>query len=88
MEANFTDLIGKTLISIRNNNDEELIFTTTEGEIFKLYHKRDCCESVAIDDICGDLNDLIGSPILVAEEVTNESFVDEFESEFTEVTKK
>ena len=70
MEAKFSDLLGKTLINIENKNDE-LFFTTNEGEIFKAFHIRDCCESVMIEDIEGDLNDLIGSPILQAEEVTN-----------------
>lgn len=70
MEANFSDLMGKTLTTIVNENDE-LIFTTNEGEIFKAYHDQDCCESVRIEDIEGDLNDLIGTPILQAEEVTN-----------------
>jgi len=87
MEANFSDLMGKTLVSIQNDDNEELIFTTTEGEIFKLYHDQCCCECVSIDDICGDLDDLIGNPILVAEEVNNESFINEFESKFTEVDK-
>ena len=70
MEANFSDLMGKTLTTIVNENDE-LIFTTNEGEIFKAYHDQDCCESVSIEDIEGDLNDLIGTQILQAEEVTN-----------------
>ena len=87
MGAKFSDLLGKTLISIQNVDNEELIFTTTEGEKFKLYHSQDCCESVSIDDICGDLEDLIGNPIIVAEEIDNESFINEFESKFTEVSE-
>lgn len=70
MEAEFSDLLGKTLINIVNYNDE-LIFTTNEGEIFKACHYQDCCESVIIEDIEGDLNDLIGNQILQAEESTN-----------------
>jgi len=65
----FEDLKGKTLTKVERVEDEELIFHTTEGEIYNLYHSQDCCESVTIEDICGDLDDLIGSPLLVAEEV-------------------
>ena len=65
-------LKGKTLLSIeRNEYDDELIFTTSENEVYKMYHDQDCCESVSIDDINGDLCDLIGSEILQAEEVVS-----------------
>lgn len=37
-----------------------------------LFHHQSCCESVHIEDINGDLNDLVGSPILSAEEVNND----------------
>jgi hypothetical protein len=75
-ECCFEDLVGKTLSSIRNNNNEELYFLTDGGEQFKLFHEQDCCERVYIEDICGDLNDLLGSPILLAEEVSNERELD------------
>jgi len=68
---NIERLVGKTLTSVVNNSNEEIIFTTSTGEKYKLYHCQDCCESVTIEDINGDLLDLIGSPILVAEESSN-----------------
>lgn len=36
-------------------------------------HDQDCCESVTIDDINGDLRDLIGTPITQAEEKTQDA---------------
>jgi hypothetical protein len=32
-----------------------------------MYHSQDCCEFVSIDDIVGDLDDLLYSPITIAE---------------------
>lgn len=70
--AKVTDLLGKTLVKIKEDfDDEELLFYTSEDEFYKMHHEKDCCERVQIEDIVGDLNDLIGTPILMAEEVTN-----------------
>ncbi len=68
------DFIGKTFYKVEViNDDEELHFCLDSGEKYIFYHEQDCCESVAIDDICGELNDLVGSPITMAEEVCHES---------------
>lgn len=71
-EAAIGDLIGKTMVSVSQVDNDELRFTTSDGERFRLYHYQDCCESVEIEDVIGDLSDLVESPILMAEEVSHE----------------
>ena len=73
--AELKDLLGKTMTSVENKGDE-LVFTTTEGKSFKLYHEYECCESVSIESVVGDLADLVGEPLLVAEESTGETPAD------------
>ena len=64
------ELVGKTMAKVYKQDTyrDELVFETVDGRTFKFYHQQDCCEDVVIDDIVGDLNDLVGSPILLAEE--------------------
>jgi hypothetical protein len=71
MHEIYEELIGKTLTNIEKG-DDEILFTTSENKIYKMYHYQDCCENVYIDDIEGDLDDLIGSPLLMAEEVSED----------------
>lgn len=68
---NFSDLVGKTCTNVENIDDTEIVFTLDTGEKYALFHWQDCCESVYVESIVGDLSDLIGTPILVAEEVSN-----------------
>jgi hypothetical protein len=74
----FGTLEDKILVSVKHikhgrHNNDEIVFLTDTGETYKMYHDQDCCESVNVEDINGDLEDLIGTPILLAEEVTNTS---------------
>lgn len=64
----FEDLKGCILSAVNNVDDEVLLFTLDSGEAYILHHRQSCCESVLIDDIIGDLENLVGSPILMAEE--------------------
>lgn len=73
MYPDFNVLLGKTLVSIENKDNEQLIFTCADGSRYVQYHEQDCCESVSIEDIVGNLSDLIGTPILMAEASTSSS---------------
>ena len=60
-------LLGKTLESVEENGDE-MLFLCADGDAFRAYHMQDCCESVVIHDITGDVQSLVGSPIVHATE--------------------
>lgn len=68
-EANFSELKGKTLIDIQVNYERDIItFTCDDNTKYRMFHEQDCCESVYIEDICGNIESLTGTPILIAEE--------------------
>lgn len=69
--AKIEDMIGQTFTKVTEGGDT-LRFTRKDGTGFLFYHEQDCCESVNIDDICGDLSDLEGYVILIAEAVDND----------------
>ena len=69
---------GKTFVKVEGSvGSGEMLFVTAEGERFLFGHYQDCCESVDINDIVGDLQDLVGEPLLIAEEVKGATEPDE-----------
>ncbi len=64
-------LVGKTLKRIENSG-YEVIIELDDGTEYEMSHSQDCCESVRVEEIHGYISDLVGSPILIAEEVTHE----------------
>lgn len=77
----FGDLKGRILSRVEQIGNDELRFYLHDDHYVRLYHSQDCCESVTIEDIVGDLNDLVGTPLLVVEERTSkDSDVDNYES--------
>lgn len=68
--SGIADLLGQVLTKV-NASDDVMTFVTTSGDVYTMEHYQDCCESVYIESIVGDLEDLIGEPILTAEEVSD-----------------
>jgi hypothetical protein len=82
--AKIEDMIGKVFTSVKNVDDESLVFEN-DTERYVFYHSQDCCESVQIEDVTGDLSDLEGVPLLRAEESTNLfDIIKNIEKEFEE----
>lgn len=73
MYCEVSELLGKTLVAITgaDEGNNEIIFECSDGSKYRMYHERDCCESVLIEDICGYVNSLIGNPLTMAEDISN-----------------
>ena len=71
-------MLGKTFVRVTGSVDgDEMLFETATGERFMFAHQQDCCETVRINDIVGDLQDLVGEPLLISEEVKGATEPDE-----------
>ena len=71
-----TEFIGqiiKTIIICKEDNDrgDTIEFRLANGKNYRMMHEQNCCESVIIEDICGNLDDLMNEPVVQAFEKTN-----------------
>jgi len=70
------DILSKALnqpilaIEGLEQGSEKIFFRMMTGNLI-LEHQQDCCESVAVEDLEGDAEDLVGQVLLHAEEVVN-----------------
>lgn len=69
--ADIAQLLGKTLASVTQNGRDSIDFVAETGERWTMHHRQDCCENVELEDVVDDWQDLIGSPIVMAEASTN-----------------
>lgn len=60
-------LIGKIINKVEKS-DDQVLFYLDDNTILKMFHQQDCCESVYLAETHGDLRDLVGSPIIYADE--------------------
>lgn len=74
--ANVADLIGKTLVCAIQNGNTSINFADTDGGRWQMRYQPDCCASCSIEDVVGDLADLVGAPIVMAEESHNNDDAD------------
>lgn len=62
----FFSLIGHTITEIQHD-DSSVTITTDKGKC-RLEHQQDCCETVNLEKVIGNPQDLVGQTIIVSEE--------------------
>lgn len=72
-DVEFSELVGKTIIRVDQIDDYILRFYVNENEFYEMSHDQDCCESVSIEDITGEMENLIGEVIIYAKEESNQN---------------
>lgn len=68
----FNAMKGRTLYKIEQS-DDVIHFYFTDQNFLRMYHQQNCCEDVHVESVVGDLNDLIGEPLLLVEEVVSDN---------------
>lgn len=70
--TDISELLGKTLTKVEGcvYGSLNIYFTTSDGKKYKMYHRQDCCEYVSVDEVYGEVFDLIGKPLLMAEKIS------------------
>ena len=77
-------MVGRVFVRVEGSvGSGEMLFVAEDGAKFLFSHQQDCCESVDINDIVGDLEDLVGEPLLVAEEVSGETPDEDIQGSYT-----
>ena len=67
--VDFSKLKGMTFKGVKkSDNDDAIMFIRDNEEVYMMLHRQDCCESVYIEDINGDLSYLVDSEVLMADE--------------------
>lgn len=68
----YSDMLGKTMEEVWISDDRTLMRFISRRWVWEFCHEQECCESVEIIDVIGELDDLVGAPIYMAEEVVSQ----------------
>ena len=79
----FEELKGQRLAQVRQIGDDRLVFELEDGREYSLFHESDCCESVTIESVVGDLADLVGEVLIAEESSNNENKPNEYADSWT-----
>ena len=66
--------------------EDKILFELDDGTVWSMFHDQNCCEDVRIEDICGDLDDLVGVPLTLAEVSTTHVDSTDWQADWDSVT--
>lgn len=65
-------MVGEEVLNLLINREDDTVKFFFKDVTVTLYHSQDCCECVVIDDVNGEVSDICGQILEVAEVRTNE----------------
>lgn len=68
----FSSLAGKTITSIEGLNSDHVTIKTECGKTYGMRHFQDCCESVSLKEVLGNVDSIIGKEVRYANEDTSD----------------
>lgn len=76
-ETKIKEMLGKVFKEVVHRRydrevEDEVLFILDDDHGYRMYHSQDCCETVSLAEIIGDLSDLVGVPIALAEESSSD----------------
>lgn len=68
-------VIGKKITAVEGGRVGDDYFTIRfeDGTSITFYHEQCCCENVDIDDVCGDIDDMVGEVLFKCSFTTNDT---------------
>jgi hypothetical protein len=85
MVTEFKNMIGRSMTQVEGAvGDERMVFHAYDGSEFVFWYNHDCCATCTINDIAGDLTDLVGSPLIHAELVSSDQNAGDKPSEYAD----
>jgi hypothetical protein len=85
----FDQLIGLTLSEVlqAEKGSSMIMLISACGRAFRMYHYDLCSEEVSLDDVDGDISDIVGSPITLAEKTISPDTPDDAQDRLTQLSQ-
>jgi hypothetical protein len=79
--AQLKELLGETLTAVTIAGDRgSILLQCLDHCDYVMFHDQNCCEEVVVEDVCGDLDDIVGAEIMQVSEDVSRPESQEYES--------